>query len=103
MSVFLSTTSFICFCTLDLSNTVVSVMSVMEHNDILISFLFNTVMFHRGGLGDGTISLTLMLVNVVFLCLKDQWTGGAKYSSSYVPHCSLLLCGSFVFCVGHFF
>lgn len=68
---FLSTTSFICFCTLDCSSSVVSVISVVHQKDMVISFAFKTLFFHRGGLGDGTVSLVLILVKVVFLCLKS--------------------------------
>lgn len=47
-----------------------------------MSFLFNTVIFHRGGLGDGTVSLVLILVKVVFLCLKAGWRHGRAELSS---------------------
>lgn len=72
ISVFLSAADFVYFYALSMEDSMISIVSMVRRESVVVSFLFGAMMFHEKNLRSKAIDLLLVLIGMFFLYLGSR-------------------------------
>ena len=72
ISVFLSAADFVYFYALSMEDSMISIVSMVCRGSVVVSFLFDAMMFHEKNLKSKAIDLLLVLIGMFFLYLGSR-------------------------------
>lgn len=72
ISVFLSAADFVYFYALSMEDSMISIVSMVRRESVVVSFLFGAMMFHEKNLKSKAIDLLLVLIGMFFLYLGSR-------------------------------
>lgn len=72
ISIFLSAADFIYFYSLSLTDSMISIVSMVRRGSVVVSFLFGALLFHEKNLKGKAVDLLLVLLGMVFLYIGSR-------------------------------
>lgn len=69
---FLSAADFIYFYSLSLTDSMISIVSMVRRGSVVVSFLFGALLFHEKNLKGKAVDLLLVLLGMVFLYIGSR-------------------------------
>lgn len=72
ISIFLSAADFIYFYSLSLTDSMISIVSMVRRGSVIVSFLFGALLFHEKNLKGKAVDLLLVLLGMVFLYIGSR-------------------------------
>lgn len=72
ISIFLSAADFIYFYSLSLTDSMISIVSMVRRGSVVVSFLFGALLFHEKNLKGKAVDLLLVLLGMVFLYIGSH-------------------------------